>query len=75
MTWAGSEWTGSIDGDDGAATRSTAWAAAQHVVANSYDAAVSRVAVAGRQWQPGSRDWSTAASPADPLTVVVTYAG
>lgn len=52
----------------------TAWAAAHHVVANSYAAAVTEVAVGGQRWLPSSAQWEHDGSPADPVRVTVTLA-
>ncbi|MCG6566811.1 hypothetical protein [Tessaracoccus sp. ZS01] len=61
----------SITATDG----TTAWAAAQHAVANSYDAAVTGVTLGDRQWRAASRQWETLQTPGPELTVVVTLAG
>lgn len=49
-----------------------AWAAAHHVVANSYEAAVTEVQLGDRTWQARSQDWATASASGDPLTISVS---
>ncbi|HHT13884.1 MAG TPA: hypothetical protein GX013_12100, partial [Propionibacterium sp.] len=43
-----------------------------HVVANSYEAAVTEVQLGDRTWQARSQDWATASASGDPLTVFVS---
>lgn len=50
----------------------TAWAAAHHVVANSYAAGLTRVAVADREWTSEAQSWSPAKSPGEALVVVAS---
>lgn len=58
-----------------ATDEASAWAAAHHVVANSYAAAVTRVQLGTHVWEPESRDWIESASRDSGLTVLVTFAG
>ncbi|MDO5677456.1 MAG: hypothetical protein Q4G35_08130 [Propionibacteriaceae bacterium] len=55
-----------------ATDEATLWAAAQHVVANSYDAGLTKVQVGDRVWTPKSSEWSTAKDLVDPLTVIAS---
>ncbi|GAA4897016.1 hypothetical protein GCM10025789_13590 [Tessaracoccus lubricantis] len=55
-----------------AADETTAWAAAQHVVANSYDAALVRVQLADREWKSDSQQWSTLRNPGEELTITAS---
>lgn len=65
--------------DDGlriaAADEASAWAAAHHIVAHSYDAAVTHVQLGSRRWSSQSREWTEAATRDAELTVLVTLAG
>lgn len=51
---------------------STMWAAAQHVVANSYAGGVTRVVAADREWNPAETGWHDADAAQPALTISVT---
>lgn len=57
-----------------ATDEATAWAVAQHAVANSYDAAIVRVQLADREWTPERAEWRSARAPGPELTVAVDFA-
>ncbi|NHB85548.1 hypothetical protein G7085_15585 [Tessaracoccus sp. HDW20] len=46
-----------------AADETSLWAAAQHVVANSYDAGVLSVVVGGQEWKRSAQGWHDARTP------------
>ena len=50
----------------------TAWAVAQHLVANTYGAGVTEVTVADRQWRAGSKGWAEAREPVGDAEVRAT---
>lgn len=53
----------------------TLWAAAQQVVANSYDGGVTNVVVGGREWTHTLQGWHTAKTAAADGTAIVTLGG
>ena len=48
------------------------WAAAQQIVANSYDGGVASVVVGSQEWSRGTQGWHKASTPAAASTVAVT---
>lgn len=58
-----------------AADDTTLWAAAQHMVANSYDGGVTSVVVGDREWEHTRQGWHEAKTPAPASTAVVTLGG
>lgn len=58
-----------------AADDTTLWAAAQQMVANSYDGGVTSVVVGDREWEHTRQGWHEAKTPAAASTAVVTLGG
>lgn len=55
-----------------ASDEATLWAAAQHVVANTYQGGVTRVQVGSLSWVSDTAGWAAAKAQGDALTAVVT---
>lgn len=55
-----------------AADETTLWAAAQQVVANSYDGGVTSVVVGSQEWSHTAKGWGDTDTPAPELTAVIT---